>query len=132
MASLSPEKAEAYLNRISLPETAKALLREGPNGSRALEAVAALQQHHMAAVPFDNLDLHYSSHKTLPQQADTVFETVVSRRKGGTCPQVHQLFCQLLRSFGFQAYCTGSRLNAAASPAAKLDVDKSVVTYGPL
>lgn len=129
---LSPEQAEAYLDRISLPESAKTLLREGPDGPGALGAVTQLQQHHMAAVPFENIDLHYSSHRSLPQQTETVYDTVVQRKRGGTCPQVHQLFSQLLRAFGFSVYCTGGRLNAPASPAAAMNVDRSTVAYGPL
>ncbi|CAI4214546.1 unnamed protein product [Parascedosporium putredinis] len=132
MASLSTEQADAYLDRISLPLAARALLREGPKGDRALEAVTALQQYHIASVPFENLDLHYSSHRSLPLQADAVYETVVKRQRGGTCPQVHRLFSQLLRSFGFSVYCTGGRLNAPASPAAAVTVDKTKVAYGPL
>ncbi|KAK4217300.1 cysteine proteinase [Rhypophila decipiens] len=133
MASLlSAEQVEAYLDRISLPASARILLKEGPNGSQALEAVTILQQHHMAAVPFENLDLHYSSHRSLPQQTESVYDTVVRRQRGGTCPQVHQLFSHLLRAFGFSVYCTGARLNASASPVAKVDVDRSTIAYGPL
>ncbi|KAK4153325.1 cysteine proteinase [Chaetomidium leptoderma] len=133
MASLSPDQVAGYLERISLPAQARAWLREGPDGPHALEALTQLQQHHMAAVPFDNLELHYSTHNgTLPQETDLVYETVVTRRRGGTCPQVHQLFAKLLRALGFTAYCTGARLNAPASPAADPSlVDKSKVVYGP-
>lgn len=133
MASLlSAEQAEAYLDRISLPASAKTLLREGPDGARALEAVTLLQQYHMAAVPFENLDLHYSSHRSLPQQTESVYDNVVRRQRGGTCPQIHQLFSHLLRAFGFTVYCTGGRLNAPASPSANVDVDRTKVAYGPL
>jgi arylamine N-acetyltransferase len=132
MTSLSAEQAEAYLDRILLPASARTLLREGPDGSRALEAVETLQRYHMAAVPYENLDLHYSSHRSLLLQTESIYEAVVSRRRGGTCIQVHRLFSQLLRSFGFSVYCTGGRLNAPASSAAKMDADRSAIVYGPL
>lgn len=129
--SLSPEQVEAYLERIDLPRTVRDTLHKGDHGENALEALTTLQQYHMAAVPFENLELHYSSHRSLPQETELVFENVVIRRRGGTCPQVHQLFVALLRSLGFQAYCTGGRLNAPASPAADSNLDKSKVVYGP-
>ena len=128
--SLSAEQVEAYLDRIALPQAVRDSLREGGNGRDALKALTTLQQYHMAAVPFENLELHYSSHRSLPQETEIVYENVVVRRRGGMCAQVHQLFTKLLRSLGFQVYCTGVRLNAAASAAADKNLDMSKVVYG--
>ncbi|KFY81216.1 hypothetical protein V499_00042 [Pseudogymnoascus sp. VKM F-103] len=129
--ALSPEQVEAYLDRIALPQAARKTLRGGNEGKDALQAITTLQQYHMAAVPFENLDLHYSSHHSLPQETEIVYEHIVVRRRGGTCFQVHQLFAQLLRSLGFQVYCTGGHLNAPASLGADPNLDKSKVVYGP-
>lgn len=112
--SLSQAQVEAYLDRISLPTNVRDLLREGPEGRDALKAVAALQQHHLATIPFENLDLCYSAHKTIPQGTETVFDHVITRKRGGVCDQVHPLFARLLRSLGFVVYLTGARINAAA------------------
>lgn len=81
---LSPEQVEAYLYRISLPQSTRLLLRQGPNGDAALDAVTALQQHHMEAVPFENINLHYSADRSLQMQTDAVFKTVCSN--GGEGP----------------------------------------------
>ncbi|KAL2164962.1 hypothetical protein VTH06DRAFT_258 [Thermothelomyces fergusii] len=128
---LTPEQVARYLDRIGLPAHARTWLREGPGGAHALEALTLLQQRHMAAVPFENLGLHYAAEPGLAQEADAVFDAVVARRRGGVCPQVHPLFARLLRSLGFAAYCTGARLNAPASVAADPAMDKSKVAYGP-
>ncbi|KAF2202684.1 cysteine proteinase [Delitschia confertaspora ATCC 74209] len=121
MSSLSAAQVEAYLDRISLPEPTKSLLISGKTTSEnALEAITALQQHHVAAIPYDNLALHYSAHKSLPQDTESVFQHVVLKRRGGTCIQVNLLFLELLRSLGFNAYCTAGRLNAQASIAQKV------------
>ncbi|KAL2167051.1 hypothetical protein VTG60DRAFT_1847 [Thermothelomyces hinnuleus] len=130
-SSLTPEQVTGYLDRIALPSHVRSWLREGPGGPHALEALTLLQQRHMAAVPFENLGLHYATDAALPQETDVVYDAVVTRRRGGTCPQVHPLFAKLLRSFGFAVYCTGARLNAPASAAADQSLDKSKVAYGP-
>lgn len=133
MSSLSSLQVEAYLARISLPEVAKVSLREGPGGARALEAITMLQQHHMAAVPFENLDLHYTSKRSHPLQIESIFQSVVQRRRGGTCIQVHTLFAELLRALGFHVYFTGGRINAAASIEAAVTGSRPMTSpYGPL
>lgn len=129
--SLTPDQVEAYLERCSVPEATRAELRKGPDSGRALEAVTTLQQCHMAAIPFENLSLHYSEHKTMPQDTRSVFEHVVLRRRGGTCIQVNLLFAELLRVLGFEVMCTGGRLNVAASIAADERTDRQKVAYGP-
>jgi hypothetical protein len=129
--SLSAEQIEAYLDRIALPQDTRASLREGPNGKHALKAITTLQHRHLATIPFENLDLQYSSHHSLPQDTEVVFDHVVKRRRGGVCDQIHQLFAKLLISFGFTVYCTGSRINAAAGILADPKMDRSKPSYGP-
>ena len=129
--SLSPEQVEAYLDRIALPQKVRDSLREGGNGKGALKALTTLQQYHMAAIPYETLDLHYSSHHSVPLDTETIYENVVTRRRGGSCLQVHQLFSKLLQSLGFQTYITAARFNAAASIAADPRLDKFKVAYGP-
>jgi arylamine N-acetyltransferase len=129
--SLSPEQVGAYLDRIALPQEVRDSLREGGNGKGALKAVTTLQQYHMAAIPYETLDLHYSSHHSVPLDTETIYENVVTRKRGGSCLQVHQLFSNLLRSLGFQAYITAARVNAPATITADPTLNKSVVIYGP-
>lgn len=113
--ALTELQVRLYLDRIQLPQSTRASLKEGPDGVNALEAVAELQRHHLKHVPFENLDLMYSTHHSLPQDTESVFHRVVTLERGGVCDQIHLLFMQLLRHFGFSVYCTGSRINAAAS-----------------
>lgn len=112
--SLSGPQVTAYLDRISLPDGDRALLKQGPDSSHALMAVTSLQAHHLRSVPFENLDLSYSSHHSVPQDIATVYHRVVNLKRGGVCDQIQPLFTELLRYFGFLVYCAGSRINAAA------------------
>ncbi|KAI9898753.1 hypothetical protein N3K66_007113 [Trichothecium roseum] len=121
MVALSDAQVEAYLDRIHLPPQTRRLLALGPDHPSALGAVAALQRHHLRHVPFENLGLTYAAgggssrvSRTLPQDTASVYDRVVTRRAGGVCDQLHLLFAELLRHFGFAVYCTGARINAAA------------------
>lgn len=122
MVALSDAQVEAYLDRIHLPPPTRQLLAQGPDHPSALDAVAALQRHHLRHVPFENLGLTYAARgnsgskgsRTLPQDTASVYDRVVARRAGGVCDQLHLLFAELLRHFGFGVYCTGARINAAA------------------
>ncbi|KAK7754517.1 hypothetical protein SLS62_003537 [Diatrype stigma] len=129
--SLSAEQVEGYIDRISLPHTVRAWLRQGPNGPNALEAIIKLQQCHLAAIPFENLDLVYSSHHSIQTQTHLAYEHIVKRGRGGVCDSVHPLFARLLRFYGFLVYLTGSRINAAAGIVADSKLDKSKPSYGP-
>jgi N-hydroxyarylamine O-acetyltransferase len=78
-----------YLDRInyhgSLSPTAKTL-RE-------------LQVAHLLAVPFENLSIHWK--QTIILDDDSLFEKIVTRRRGGFCYELNGLFAGLLRSLGF-------------------------------
>lgn len=111
---LSAKQVRAYLDRIQLPPRIEELLQQGPDGLNALEAVTKLQTYHLKAIPFENLDIAYSTSKSLPQDTASVFQRAVTDRRGGVCDQIHPLFAKLLQYFGFNVYCTGSRINAAA------------------
>lgn len=129
--SLTADQVEGYLDRISLPQIVRTWLRQGPNGPDALKAIIKLQQCHLAAIPFENLDLVYSSHHSIPTQTPLAYEHIVKRRRGGVCDSVHPLFAKLLRFYGFPVYLTGSRINAAAGIVADPKLDKSKPSYGP-
>ena len=129
--SLSTEQVDAYLDRISLPQATRSMLRNWTSDDEAISAITDLQQHHMVAIPFENLNLHYSVERAMPQDMESIYENVIVQRRGGSCLQVSVLFAALLRTFGFQAYCAGGRLNAAAGTSPDGTVDKTKLSYGP-
>ena len=135
--ALSAAQVEAYFERICLPKETRTLLKQGPEGQDALKAVASLQCHHLKNIPFENLDLMYSSHHSLPQDIESVYHRVVDLKRGGVCDQIHLFFAQVLRHFDFPVYCAGSRINASASllvASGKIAVkqdDRTKPNYGP-
>lgn len=129
--ALSDGQVEAYLDRIGVPPKIRILLREGLNSPNAQNAITKFQYHHLKTVPFENLDLAYSTHHSLSQDTESVLDRVVNQRRGGVCDQIHLLFVRLLECFGFSVYCTGSRINASSAITANDGADRSNIRYGP-
>ena len=80
---------EAYLERI------------GYRGGREpnAENLAALVAAHRFTVPYETLDLWRGRHVTLAEEA--LFDKIVTRRRGGYCFELNELYGYLLRALGF-------------------------------
>ncbi|MGH9905819.1 MAG: arylamine N-acetyltransferase family protein [Pyrinomonadaceae bacterium] len=80
---------EAYLKRINY------------HGSRAAsaETLRDLQVAHLRSVPFENLSIHAGQPIVLDD--NTLFEKIVTLRRGGFCYELNGLFAALLRALGF-------------------------------
>lgn len=113
-------------DRISLPQ--KHRHRPGPEsstiarGSRSLELLSALQRHHIASIPFENLELHYSPTKVITTDHELLFQKIVSQGtgRGGYCMENNLFFGTLLRSLGFHVMSTGGRVNTAVQPSGEI------------
>jgi N-hydroxyarylamine O-acetyltransferase len=85
---LKPE-VRAYLERIGY---------EGPvDGSAA--ALAAIQERHLHAVPYENLDILLR--RPLSLEINDLYEKIVVRGRGGYCFELNALFGWLLRELGY-------------------------------
>ena len=80
----------AYLDRIGY---------RGPLTPTA-GTLRALQAAHLQAVPFENLSIHADQPIVLDDES--LFDKVVSRRRGGFCYELNGLFAALLRTLGFR------------------------------
>lgn len=80
---------DAYLRRINY---------DGPldTDERTLHA---LHRAHLIAVPFENLDIHLSRPILLDERS--IYEKIVTGRRGGFCYELNGLFAMLLRSLGY-------------------------------
>jgi N-hydroxyarylamine O-acetyltransferase len=95
------------------------LSRIGYRGALApsVETLRGLHTAHMAAAPFENLDIHLGRPIVLDE--DALFEKIVNRRRGGFCYELNGLFSALLRRLGFRV----ARLSAG--------VRREDGSYGP-
>lgn len=87
----------------------------------------------MAAIPYENLTLHYSAHSNvLPSDTmldmQEVYKLIVEEGmgRGGLCIQMNGMFATVLRSLGFDVTTTAARINTACQ-----DVARSPEYKGP-
>ena len=81
-----------YFDRIAYPVP----------GVPSLENLKRLHRHHVMAIPFENLDIHYP--KTILLEEDRFFDKIVRQRRGGFCYEQNGLLYEVLRQLGYQVY----------------------------
>ena len=102
---------QKYLDSPVLSDKSQALTKQ--NG---LPFLQALTRYHTCEVPFENLRLHYSAHKTVTLDAADLFTNIVTRRHGGRCMENNTFLATVLRSLGFDVRNCGGRVSRAMSP----------------
>lgn len=102
---------QKYLDSIVLKDAAQAGTKE-----HGLPLLRVLTRHHTCNVPFDNLVLHYSTHKTVTLNPAELYTKIVRRRLGGRCMENNTFFGTVLRSLGYEVRNCGGRVARAMSP----------------
>lgn len=96
-----------YFDHIRLPKK-----HYDDDVPRDLSLLTVLHRHQIAAIPYENLSLHYAQHKIINLDPQVLFTKFVSngRNRGGYCMEGSLFFLNILRSLGFQAYPTVVRI----------------------
>lgn len=102
----TPSQISRYLDHISLFQTFHPSTDSKPD----LALLAALQRHHLASIPFENLALHYSTDREISFEPPAIYEKFITKRRGGYCMEQNLFFNYMLRGLGFKAYCAGARV----------------------
>jgi N-hydroxyarylamine O-acetyltransferase len=89
---------KAYLQRINY---------KGPLALTA-QTLRDLQVAHLQSVPFENLSIH--SAEPIVLDDDSLFDKIVTRRRGGFCYELNGLFAALLRAIGFEVVKLSARV----------------------
>jgi N-hydroxyarylamine O-acetyltransferase len=94
-------------------DTQRYLERINYTGSTAptLDTLQALHLAHMRAVPFENLDIPRG--RRIDLEESRLFDKIVTRRRGGFCYELNDLFAALLRSLGYQVDMLAARVPRA-------------------
>ncbi len=71
-----------------------------------LETLSKLQLAHLLAVPFENLDIH----NHIKIELSSLFDKIVTRRRGGFCYELNGLFYELLKELGFTVKMVSARV----------------------
>lgn len=83
------------------------------------ETLRALHRAHLAAVPFENLDIHRGAPIVLDEAA--FYDKIVRRRRGGFCYELNGLFAALLRGLGFDLDLLSARVTSIEKLGAPFD-----------
>ncbi|ROV90380.1 hypothetical protein VMCG_09729 [Cytospora schulzeri] len=96
-----------YFDHIQLPPKYR-----GDDVPRDLSLLTALHIHQITAIPYENLSLHYSQHKTVNLDPHFLYTKFIDsgRNRGGYCMEGSLFFLHILRSLGFDAYPTVVRI----------------------
>ena len=128
----SPEQLQSYFHRINLPpphlsspiitEPSPIITEPSPTlaqtTTHGLPLLRALQRHHAASIPFENLELHYSAHKRISLDPSHLYTKFVSANhgRGGRCMENNTFFATVLRSLGYVVRNCAGRVSRSMSP----------------
>ena len=117
MAELQPDyrptysslQLDQYFSHIGF--TKPRISGQDARSSAGLSYLTSLQKHHMAAVPFENLSLHYSPYHVIQIDPQSLFHKIVDKGHGGYCMENNCFFYTVMISLGFDVYTAGARVN---------------------
>jgi N-hydroxyarylamine O-acetyltransferase len=98
---------DAYLRRIAIARTDPAA--EGPS----LSLLNALHEAHVAAIPFENLDILLA--RPVRLDMGSLQAKLVTARRGGYCFEHNSLFMGVLRRLGFDVTPLAARVRLGAT-----------------
>lgn len=141
------EQITQYFDRIQLPQQDRKYDVSALEPADALTYLTTLQKYQLAAVPFENLTLHYSAHRHVSLHPEELFKKMVTDNngRGGYCMENNSLFGIVLLSLGFTVYAAGGHVcqgdfwlglshmvNLVTIGNRKYQVDVGVGPYGPI
>lgn len=123
-ATYTSEQLDQYFDTIRFPakyrKSSIISTRDAASAppQEALTFLSHLIKYQIAGIPWENLDLHYSTHHTISVDPHAVFEKTVARRagRGGYCMENTLLLGTVMRSLGYDVMTTGARVNTAIQP----------------
>ena len=95
---MDSKQLDAYLQRIGL---------EGRPSTDA-PGLTRIQQAHLRTVPFENLDI-IEGRLPLALDESSLFDKIVTRRRGGICYELNLLFAAALEALGFKIELHGAQ-----------------------
>lgn len=103
-----------YFDRIKLPDNLRTYDVTNYTTDQQYDLLSELQTHHISSIPWENLSLHYSWHRTIDVDANNVFDKFILNTqgacRGGYCMENNTLFHTVLLSIGFDVYIVGGRV----------------------
>jgi arylamine N-acetyltransferase len=105
------DQIATYLARINFPLSLWPTIDPATGRpEEGLKRLGELQMYQLAAIPFENLSLHYSKSPGILLDKDDLFEKIVTRRRGGYCMELNFFFATILKTFGYEVIQIGARV----------------------
>ena len=95
-----------YFNRVCFDVPKGSAILPAPT----LETLRRLIACHLQVIPFENLSLHYSTHRNVVIEKEFLFEKMINKRKGGYCMEHNTTFATVLRTLGYTLYTIAARV----------------------
>lgn len=101
-----------YFDRLKLPEADRKYDVSDLKQEEALDYLALLQKLHLAEIPFENLEIHYSPHRQISIHTEALFDKIIGSNngRGGYCMENNALFGTLLYSLHYTLYSAAGRV----------------------
>jgi N-hydroxyarylamine O-acetyltransferase len=85
-----------------------------------VQTLHELQQAHLLAVPFENLDIGWK--RLIRLDLESLWEKIIVQRRGGFCYELNGLFAHLLKSIGYDVTYLNARVfNSNGEPGINFD-----------
>ncbi|XP_034282326.1 arylamine N-acetyltransferase, pineal gland isozyme NAT-3-like [Pantherophis guttatus] len=93
---------------------------KGSQEKTDLETLTEVFQHHISAVPFENLSLHCG--ETIQLDLESVYDKIVKHSHGGWCMENNQLLFWAFQTMGYEVGLLGARVYVPERKAYNQDV----------
>jgi len=106
-SAYTPLQIQQYEAYVGLPGR----FRQSSNPPLDAAYLTSLHVHQLAAIPYENLILHYSTH-AVSLDPQVLFKKMITdaRGRGGYCMENSILFHHILKGLGFKVYMAGVRI----------------------
>lgn len=120
----SQEQLGQYFDTIKLPEKYRSSpvltspSKSAADSAEGLEILSKIIKYTICNIPWENLELHYSSHHTIVLDPLHLLHKMVERGagRGGYCMENTAILATVMRSLGYKVMTTGARVNEAIQP----------------
>jgi arylamine N-acetyltransferase len=87
-------------------ESIRSMIKENP-----ISTISKMQVLHVSSIPWGNVALHYSPHRSLSLSPTALLNKMCVRGLGGYCMETNLLFSTVLRTLRIRHYLTGARIS---------------------
>ena len=105
VSAYTDEQIDRYLEYVQIPPQ----FRRSAKPALDIEFLTALHVHQLAAIPYENLVLHYSKAHAVSLDPAVLYEKLLRNGRGGYCMENIIFFNHILRALGFTVYTAGAR-----------------------